>query len=104
MAGLTVTRSNAVRERQTAAVSRIGLTRTLGGFFKREHIEAWQYGLASSMIGVLATRDNDRFRRFFNDIKNGYSWQESLQRHYGMNPEELAGVYGREVGIPGLKP
>jgi hypothetical protein len=104
VAGLTVRRSNVVRERQTSAAARIRLTRTLGGFFQREHIEAWQYGLASSMVGLLATRDNDQFRRFFNDIKNGYTWQDSLQRHYGINPDELAGVYGQELGIPGLRP
>jgi len=39
------------------------LTRLLGGFFEREHIEPLQYRIASSMIGLLATRDNDRFLR-----------------------------------------
>ena len=104
VAGMTVPSSTAVRERQTTAAGRIRLTRTLGGFFQREHIEPWQYGLASSMIGLLATRDNDRFRRFFNDIKNGYTWQQSLKRHYEMSPEQLAAAYGKEIGIPGLRP
>lgn len=104
VAGLTVRSSNAVRERQTTAAGRIRLTRSLGGFFQREHIEPWQYGLASSMIGLLATRDNNQFRRFFNDIKNGYTWQESLKRHYEMTPEKLAATYGHETGIPGLRP
>ncbi len=104
VAGLTVRSSNVVRERQQTAAGRIRLTRTLGGFFDREHIEAWQYGLASSMVGLLASRDNDRFRRFFRDIKNGYSWQESLMRHYEMTPAQLAAAYGREFRIPQLRP
>jgi hypothetical protein len=104
VAGITVRSSNTVRERQQSAAGRIRLTRTLGGFFDLEHIEAWQYGLASSMIGLLATYDNDQFRRFFNDIKNGYVWQESLMRHYEMTPAQLADAYGREIKIPGLRP
>jgi len=104
VAGMTVRSSNAVRERQQSAAGRIRLTRTLGGFFDLDHIEAWQYGLASSMIGLLATYDNDQFRRFFNDIKNGYVWQESLMRHYEMTPAQLAAAYGREIRIPGLRP
>ena len=104
IAGMTVRSSRAVRERQTTAAARIRMTRTLGGFFEREPIEEWQYGLASSMIGLLATRDTDQFQRFFNDIKNGYTWQKSLKRHYDMSPEELATAYGRRIGVASLKP
>ena len=104
VAGRTVRSSNTVRERQQSAAGRIRLTRTLGGFFEREQIEAWQYGLASSMIDLLVANDNDQFRRFFSDIKNGYVWQESLMRHYEMTPAQLADAYGRKIRIPGLRP
>jgi len=104
VAGRAVRLSNTVRERQQAAARRIRLTRTLGGFFELEQIEAWQYGLASSMIDLLIAIDNDQFRRFFKDIKNGYVWHESLMRHYEMTPAQLADAYGRKIRISGLRP
>ncbi|MCH2204211.1 MAG: hypothetical protein MK102_19780 [Fuerstiella sp.] len=82
----------------------MNLTRTLGGFFERQHLQPWQYGIASSMISLLATHDNNGFRRFFDDIKHGYTWEQILQRHYQMTPIQLAAAYGQKIRIPGLKP
>ena len=108
VANRVVPSSGEVRERQRVAAGRIRLTGTLGGFFQREPIDMWEYGLASSMIDLLITHDqkpkDKKFRRFFNDIKNGYTWQKSLKRHYEMNLEDLVAAYGQDRAIPGLLP
>jgi hypothetical protein len=56
------------------------------------------------MVDILVSRDSDKFRQFFTEIKLGYPAEEALQRAYKMSFADLAAVYGRSVGLPNLKP
>jgi hypothetical protein len=37
-------------------------------------------------------------------IKEGQTWEESLQNAYGMTPAELSRLYGERIGVPNLTP
>ena len=81
------------------------MTQTLGGqFFQARQLEGWQYGIASAMVDLLIRGNKDAFRVFFDGIKEGLTWQDSLQRAYGATPQELVTLYGRAIGVPNLTP
>ena len=87
------------------AAARLKETHTLGGeFFSARGLEAWQYGVASAMVDLLLREDRRGLRLFINGIKEGVPWRDSLQRAYGINPEELTTGYGRSIRVPRLTP
>jgi hypothetical protein len=76
------------------------------GFFSDgpdHHIEAVQYGIASSLVRMLVARDRKKFGSFVQGIKEGLSVEDSLKASYGGTLAELLATYGRMVGVPGLK-
>ncbi len=88
--------------RQKEAVALLKREGTIGRtFYSTGRIEGWQYGVASSMVHLLAQRP-ELFKLFFNGIKEGLSWQDSLMRAYGMTPEQLTSAYGAAIGVPNL--
>lgn len=76
------------------------------GFFTDgpdHHIEAVQYGIASSLVRMMVARDRKKFASFVQGIKEGLPVEESLQSSYGGTLADLLAAYGRVVGVPGLK-
>jgi hypothetical protein len=96
--------SDAVRNKEQAAIAQLKQTRSLGGnFFETEaDLSAWQYGVASSMNKFLITSGQDRYVAFIEGMKEGMDWQEALRHAYAASPQELLVLYGRAVGVPGL--
>lgn len=100
--GIAVPSCKSTVYRQKEAVSLLKQEGTIGRtFYTTGHIEPWQYGVASSMVHLLAQRP-ELFKLFFNGIKEGLSWQDSLMRAYGMTPEQLTSAYGAAIGVPNL--
>jgi hypothetical protein len=105
IAAAVVTAGTSVPQRQQRAIAQVHETGTLGGdFFTVENIHDWQYGIASSLTDFLLRTDPKRYRRLIEGIKDGLSWQDSLQRSYGLTPEQLTQRYGASIGVPALKP
>lgn len=92
------------RLRQQEAAARLQQTGSLDGFFVARQIEPWHYGVAISVVDLLVKENPSQFRLLFNGIKEGLPWQDSLMRAYGLTPEALATLYGRAIGVPGLRP
>ena len=105
IAALAVPSDKSIAYAQRQALVRLQQNGSLGGnFFTSEQIQPWQYGVASSMVEMLVKISPDQFRLFFNGIKEGLTWEDSLMRAYGMTPEDLTSAYGRAVGLPELMP
>jgi hypothetical protein len=67
------------------------------------HIDAVQYGIASSLVKFMVARDRKKFASFVRGIKEGMSVEESLKESFNASPADLVAAYGKAVGIPGLK-
>jgi hypothetical protein len=113
-----------IRPKVQQALEQIKMTHSLGGnFFSAEHIDAWQYSVAATMMELLLKSDApqgrgksssrsrrnakaevSRFRKLFEGIKQGTPWEKSLQDSYGCTPAELAQKYGQLIGVPDLRP
>ncbi|MEX2672521.1 MAG: hypothetical protein WD294_10465 [Phycisphaeraceae bacterium] len=77
---------------------------SLEEYFEASHIEAWQYGVAYTMTEFLIRHNSAGYVKFFQAIKDGKPWREALEEDYGTTFERLVAVYGREMGVPDLKP
>ncbi len=104
IASIAVPTCRTTSDRQKQALDQLKMTGTLGGtFFLNQQIEPWQYGVASSIVQLLLQKSPDQFRLFFNGIKEGLTWEDSLMRAYGITPAELVSAYGGAIGVPNLK-
>lgn len=97
--------SKEVKYRQTEAAARLRQMQTFGGqFFNSDRLDSWQYGCASALIQLMLKASPEQFKLFFNGIKDGLTWQDSLLRAYGITVEQLSQAYGQSIGIPRLTP
>ncbi|WP_437187062.1 hypothetical protein SH668x_000438 [Planctomicrobium sp. SH668] len=99
-----VPQSDSFRLRLAEAKQRLSQTGSLGGLFEATSIDGWQYGVSMGLVDFMIRQNPDQFRHFFNGIKEGLPWEDSLQRSYGWTPAELMILYGRSIGFPQLTP
>ena len=69
---------------------------------RESRITPLQYGVASSLVRFLVTRDRKRFSQFVQLVKEGNSAEEALAATYRASLDELLVVYGRAIGVPNL--
>ncbi len=99
-----IVKSDSLQARQAQSAKLVQERRSLDGFFQQTQISGDQYGIASSMVGILLEIDPNKFRRFFIGIKEGLSEEDSLQQAFQMTHSDLARLYGRRIGVLELKP
>lgn len=105
IAGVAVPSTPEIRRRQQEAANRLRQSGSFQQqFYTSDDLESWQYGAASSIVQMLIQANPQQFQLFFNGVKEGYTWQDSLMRAYGMTPEELTIAYGQRIGLPRLTP
>ncbi len=76
---------------------------SVGGLMTAEGpLEAWQYGVASGLVGFMLKYDSHAFKMFLDDMKEGKEWTEALKKHYKCAPEELLFQFGKANRIPRL--
>lgn len=99
-----VPREREMNRRRQEATARLRQTGTLEGVLSNRVSGHWQYGAAHSMVDLLIRENPQQFRLFFNGIKHGLPWEDSLVRAYGATPADLVRLYGRAIGVPNLGP
>jgi hypothetical protein len=106
IAGVVVPQSDHVSSRMAEALPQIRATGSLGGNFLVDdgRIDRWQYGVAATLTQFLLSTDANAYRALITGIKEGYSWQQALELTYGVTSAELATAYGRQIGLPNLRP
>ena len=67
------------------------------------HINAVQYGIASSLVKFMVARDRKKFAAFVRGIKEGMTVEESLRASFDASLADVVAAYGKAVGVPGLK-
>jgi hypothetical protein len=95
--------SDSIGRRQQQAARRLRKTGSLEGMFTGD-MQSWQYGVASAMVDLMIRRDAQAFRLFFEGIKEGLSWEESLERAFSATPDDLIALYANSIGMPHLTP
>ena len=75
-----------------------------GDFFSAEHIDGWQYGVASGLTAYMIKQHKKGYVAFINGIKGGTPWEKSLAKNYGVPVKRLVYFYGKSIGIKPLVP
>jgi hypothetical protein len=96
--------STAVRIRELKAAQQLAQHHSLGGMLAAEHIEGWQYGVASSLTRFLLQTNRQDYVHFIELLKEGTKWQKALTTAYGGTPEQMLSQYGRWIGEVDLRP
>ncbi|MEQ9459512.1 MAG: hypothetical protein RIG82_00985 [Phycisphaeraceae bacterium] len=78
--------------------------RSMGRMMDAVPITGWQYGVAHRFTAFMIEQDRARYRAFIAGIKEGLTWQESLDQRYGIDPVRLVEAWGNSLGIQGLQP
>ena len=96
--------STAVQEPRAQGQPTAAERRSLGGMLSAKRIEAWQYGVASSLNRFLLQTNRESYVRFIEALKEGMKWEEALREAYGSTPDELLAHYGRWISVADLRP
>ena len=100
--------SGQIRAKEAAAFEAMRAGGRVGeNFFADDpgaRIAPLQYGVASSLVRFLVSRDRKRFSQFVQMVKEGSSAEDALQATYRATLDELLIVYGRAIGVPNLTP
>ena len=73
-------------------------------FFDGGQISFAQYPIARTLSEFMIRQNKRGYVDFINGIKDGLSWQESLEQKYGAQVGKLIPAYGASMGVQGLKP
>jgi hypothetical protein len=96
--------STAVKNREIQALQTLSQRPALGGMFKAERIEAWQYGVASNLSRFMLQSNRENYVRFIENLKAGDKWEAALKDAYGGTPEQLLESYARAIHVAGVQP
>ncbi len=97
--------SGEIGRRQRAGAEVVANAGRPGPFYDLEGLNREQYGIASSMVELLLKINPEQFKLFFNGIKEGLEWEDSLTRAYGMNrrgPDAASRAFARDIESDGV--
>ena len=67
--------------------------------FFEERIEPWGYPIAETLCEFMISQNKKGYVEFINGMKDGLSWEESLQTRYGTTLDRLIPAYTSWLGI-----
>ena len=71
----------------------------LGGMFDAKHIEPWQYPVAETLCAYMIRQSKQHYVEFITGIKDGLTWEQSLEQRYGAPRERLVPAYRQSLGL-----
>ena len=98
-----VPRPGRAKERVSRARESLQHYGGLSGMLDARHIAPWQYPVAEALCEFMIRQDKRRYVDFIAGIKEGLTWEQSLQQRYKAPRERLVRAFGESLGIKGLK-
>ena len=71
----------------------------LGGLFTARHIEGWQYPVAETMCSYMIQQNKRRYVDFIVGMKEGLTWEQSLEQRYKAPRDRLVRAYRASLGM-----
>ena len=69
------------------------------GMFKAKPIEGWQYPVAETLCAFMIRQSKSRYVNFIIGMKEGLTWEQSLEQRYKTTPKRLVQAYGEAMGV-----
>jgi hypothetical protein len=89
------------RAKQREALAREALRNRpqLGGMVEQKHIEAWQYPVAETLCAFMIQQNKRNYVEFITGIKDGLTWEQSLEQRYKAPRDRLVAAYRQSLGL-----
>ena len=89
------------RSKQRELLARAGLQARgdVGGMFDAKHIDSWQYPVAETLCAYMIRQDKGKYVDFITGIKDGLTWEQSLEQRYKAPRERLVRAYRESLGL-----
>jgi hypothetical protein len=71
----------------------------LGNLFEARHIEGWQYPVAETLCAFMIQQSKARYVDFIMGIKDGLTWEQSLEQRYKAPRDRLVAAYRQSLGL-----
>lgn len=94
-----VPRPGRPRERELMARQGLQTRGALGGMLDARHIESWQYPVAETLCSYMIQQDRRRYVDFIVGIKEGLTWEASLEQRYQAPRDRLVAGYRGSLGL-----
>ena len=95
-----VPRKGRATERQLIAKQQLeSRGEDMGGLFTVKHIEGWQYPVAETMCAYMIQQNKRRYVDFIVGIKEGLTWEQSLEQRYKAPRDRLVRAYRASLGL-----
>lgn len=74
----------------------------LKGMLDAEVVTGWQYPVSETLCSFMISQSKDGFVDFIDGIKDGLTWEQSLEQRYGVTRQRLVKAYGESLGLERL--
>jgi len=91
------------KERESRAREALQQYGGLGGMLDARHIAGWQYPVAETLCAFMIRQNKRNYVDFIVGIKEGLTWEESLEQRYKAPRDRLVRAFGESLKIKGLK-
>jgi len=75
----------------------------MGGMLDARQISPWQYPVAETLCAFMIRQNKRNYVDFVVGIKEGLTWEESLEQRYKAPRDRLVRAYGESINLHGLK-
>ena len=71
----------------------------LGGMLDAKHIESWAYPVAETLCAYMIQQNKRNYVDFILGIKEGLTWEQSLDQRYKAPRDRIARAYRESIGL-----
>jgi len=87
------------KERELASKMGLQSRPELGGMFEAKHIQPWQYPVAETLCSYMIQQNRRGYVDFIVGIKDGLTWEQSLEQRYKAPRDRLVAAYRGSLGL-----
>jgi hypothetical protein len=99
IAGELVPQPGRAKGRELLAKTELQSRPDVGGMLDTKHIEPWQYPVAETLCAYMIRQSNQHYVEFITGIKDGLTWEQSLEQRYRAPRERLVPAYRQSLGL-----
>ena len=94
-----VRRNGRGKERELMSRAALQQRRDLGGMLDARHIDGWAYPVAETLCAYMIQQNKRNYVDFINGIKDGLTWEQSLEQRYKAPRDRLTRAYRASLGL-----
>ena len=94
-----VPRNGRAKQRELQARQELERRADLGGMLEAKHIDPWAYPVAETLCSYMIQQNRKNYVDFVMGIKEGLTWEQSLEQRYKAPRDRLARAYRGAIGL-----